>query len=87
MKGVEKIEKMLDIVEEVAVAAKKIAADKKVDVNDIPAAISLLVSMASKVEDMKNLGEVVEEVKDIDIAEVVRLIQKADAIVKKIEAA
>jgi cell division FtsZ-interacting protein ZapD len=85
--GTAKIEAIVESLKHVAIAAKKISADKKVDLQDIPAAMELLVKLPSIIENVKELGEAWKEVKDIDVAEVVSLIQKLDAAVKQVEAA
>jgi len=45
MIGTEKIEQLVDALAHVAVAAKKISNDKKVDLQDIPAAMEVLVKI------------------------------------------
>ena len=85
--GTAKIEAIAESLKHVIVAAKKISADKKLDIADLPAAMDLLVKLPVIVESLKEVGEAWKEAKDIDVAEVVALIQKIDAIVKEIEAA
>lgn len=85
--GTEKIEKIVDAAAEVAKFGKKVAADKKVNLEDLPEAISFLVKIPSIIEAFKDLGEAFEEGKDFDVAEVVSLIQKVHAKVKEVEAA
>lgn len=85
--GTEKIEKIVDAAAEVAKFGKKIAADKKVKLEDLPEAVSFLVKVPAIIEAFKELGEAFEEGKDIDVAEVVTLIQKVHAKVKEVEAA
>lgn len=87
MLGTEKIEKLVDSIAHVAVAAKKISADKKVDLQDIPAAMELLVKIPEIVEDLSELSGAFDEAKDLDVAEVVSLIKLVDAKVKLIEKA
>lgn len=85
--GTEKIEQIVESLKHVAIAAKKISADKKIDLQDIPAAMELLVKLPGIIENVKELGEAWKEVKDIDVSEVVSLIQKLDAAIKEIEKA
>lgn len=87
MLGTEKIEQLVDSLALVAVAAKKISADKKVDLQDIPAAMELLVKIPEIVSNFSELAEAFDEAKDLDVAEVVSLIKLVDAKVKLIEKA
>lgn len=83
--GIDKLEKVVESFKHIAVAAKKISADKKVDLADLPAAMELLVKLPSIVESFTAWKEILEQGRDIDVAEVVVLIQKIDAAVKEIE--
>lgn len=85
--GTDKIEKIVESVKHLAVAAKKISADKKVDLADLPAAMELLVKLPSIVESLSAFKEVIAQGKDLDVAEVVELIKKIDAAVKEVEKA
>lgn len=85
--GIDKIEKVVESFKHIAVAAKKISADKKVDLADLPAAMELLVKLPSIAESLTAWKEVLDQGKDIDVAEVVLLIQKIDAAVKDVEKA
>lgn len=85
--GTENIEKVLHGALKLAVSAKKILEDKKVGVEDLPHVISLVQEAGKLVEAAKSIDEAVEEVKDIDVAEVVALIAKIDAMVKEVEKA
>jgi hypothetical protein len=87
MLGTEKIEKLVDALAHVAVAAKKISNDKKVDLQDIPAAMEVLVKIPEIVSAFSELGQAFDEAKDLDVAEVVSLIKKVDEKVKLIEKA
>jgi hypothetical protein len=84
--GIDKIEKVVESLKHIAIAAKKISADKKVDLSDLPAAMELLVKLPAIVESFTAWKEVLEQGKDINVAEVVVLIQKIDAMVKEVEA-
>jgi hypothetical protein len=85
--GTEKIEKLLASIKELVIVGKKVKEDGKVDVADIAHLIALLPKIPVFIEDFKAVGEVFEEGKDLDVAEVVVLIQKVHALVKQIEAA
>lgn len=83
----EKIEAILGDLKQVAIVAKKVSADKKVDLNDLPHVIGLLPLLPKFIADFKAVGEAFEEGKDIDVNEAVALIQKIHAMVKEVEAA
>lgn len=85
--GTEKIEKILIHLAAAVVLYKQVAADKKVDLSDLPAAIEFAKKLPEMIEDFKALPEVLEEIKDLDVAEIVALIGKVDALVKQIEKA
>ena len=85
--GTQKIEKMVDAITHVIIAGKKITADKKLDLNDLPAAMDLLVRVPSIVEAFKDAGEAWKEAKDVSVDEVVQLITLVNAKVKQIEQA
>lgn len=85
--GTERIEAIVESLTHVAVAAKKISQDKKISLEDVPAAMELLVKLPGIVDSIKELGEAWKEAADIDVAEVVKLIQLLDAKVKLIEKA
>lgn len=85
--GTEKIEAILGNVKELVIIGKKVKADGKVDLADLPHVIALVPKLPKFIEDFKAIGEAVDEGKDIDVAEVVGLIQKIHALVKEIEAA
>lgn len=83
--GTEKIEAGIDALAHVAVAAKKIASDKKISLEDIPAAMEVLVKIPQIIEAISDVKQIIEESKDLDVAEVVALIKKIDDKVKAIQ--
>lgn len=83
--GTEKIEAGIDALAHVAKAAKKIASDKKISLEDIPAAMEVLVKIPEIIDAVSDIKSIIEESKDLDGAEVVALIQKIDAKVKELE--
>jgi hypothetical protein len=85
MLGTEKIEAILDDIAELVIVAKKIKADGKIDVLDLPIVVAVLPKLGKFIEDFKSIGEAIEEGKDIDVAEIVSLIQKISDKVKEIE--
>jgi hypothetical protein len=85
--GIEKTEALLGSIKELVIVVKKVRADGKYDVNDIAHLVALLPKLPEMFENFKAIGEVVEEGKDFDVAEVISLIQKVSAMVKEVEAA
>lgn len=85
--GVDKIEKAAEALSKIVIAGKKISADKKVNLDDLPAAMALIVELPSIVEAVSAWQEILAQGKDIDVAEVVQLIGKVDELVKVVEAA
>jgi len=87
MLGTEKIEAIAESLKEVAILIKKISADKKVDIQDVAHLVAFLPKIEGIISSIKELGQAVEEGKDIDVAEIVVLIQKMHSKIKEIEAA
>jgi hypothetical protein len=85
--GTEKIEKFKEAAKKLVIAGKKITADKKVDFTDIPHVMALIPEFPAIFEAIKGLSEAFNEVKDLDVSEVIALINKFDEAVKEIEAA
>jgi hypothetical protein len=85
--GTEKIEKVVDALGHIIVAGKKISADKKLSLEDLPAAMELIKKVPEIVEAFKALDAVWAEAKDVDVAEAVELILKINAKIKEIEKA
>ena len=87
MLGTEKIEEIAESLKEVAILAKKISEDKKVDLTDIAHLVAFLPKVNEIIKSFNELGKVVDEGKDLDVAEIVKLIQVVHAKVKEVEAA
>lgn len=87
MLGTEKIEAVADSLKEVAILIKKISADQKVDIADVAHLIAFLPKIDDIIASLKDLGQAVEEGKDIDVAEVVGLIQSIHKKLKEVEVA
>lgn len=87
MLGTEKIEAIAEDIKELVIIAKHVKEDGKVDLADLPHIMGLLPKIPKFINDFKEIGAVIEEGKDIDVAEIVALIQKVHKIVKEIEAA
>lgn len=85
--GTEKIEAIASDVAELVKVGKKVSSDKKVNLEDLPVIIALLPKLPGIIGNFKDIGEAIEQGKDIDVAEVLALIQFVHKKVKEIEAA
>jgi hypothetical protein len=85
--GTEKIEAAKEAVKKLVIAGKKISEDKKVGLEDLPHVLALIPEIPSIVKSFSELGEAFEEIKDLDVAEVVAGIQSFAKAIKEIEAA
>lgn len=85
--GTENIEKVADAIKELVIVGKKVAADKKVNLEDLPVVIGLATKLPKLAEAFQALGEALDEGKDLDVAEVVALIQAVHNKVKEVEKA
>jgi hypothetical protein len=83
--GVDKIEKVAEALSHLVIAGKKISADKKIGIEDLPAVMELAVKLPEIVSAFSDFKQIIEEGKDIDVLEVVQLIKKVDELVKKVE--
>jgi hypothetical protein len=81
------IEGLIENIEKLAVAGAKIAADGKVDLTDLPAAVSLLSDITEMVDNFKKAPEAIGEIKDIDAEEAIAIVKKLYEAGKKVEAA
>jgi hypothetical protein len=85
--GTEKIEQIADALKKVVIAGKKISADKKIDMNDLPHALALIPELPAIVAAISEIESAWAEAKDIDVAEAVALIQAIHGKVKEVEKA
>lgn len=85
--GTEKIEALLKSVKQLVILAKKIKEDGKVDLNDLPHIVAFLPVLPQIIENFKEVSKAWGEIKDIDAAELINLIQVIDQAVKEIEQA
>lgn len=85
--GIKEIKELLAGLELLGVAAKKIAADGKVGVDDL----AHLLDVAKKAEVLlaaiKDIDKIDDEIKALDQAEIIELVSAVLALVKKIKEA
>jgi hypothetical protein len=85
--GVEKIEAVAESLKKLVIAGKKISEDKKVGLEDLGVIVALASEAPKIIESFSALGEAFAEVKDIDVAEAIQLIQIISKKIKEIEVA
>ena len=85
--GVEKIEAVAESLKKLVIAGKKISADKKIGIEDLGVIVGLASDAPKIIESFSDLGEAFAEVKDIDVAEAIVLIQAISKKIKEIEVA
>lgn len=85
--GVEKIEAVAESLKKLAIAGKKISEDKKIGLEDLGVIVALASDAPKIIESFSALGEAFAEVKDIDVAEAIQLIQIISKKIKEIEVA
>ena len=86
-KGIDSINTIMSQVEILVISGKIVMKDGKIDMRDLPTAISLLGNIGSMIEGFKNVSEAWEESKDIDATEAVALVQKMFDMAKSISEA
>ena len=85
--GIESILTILSQLEILAVSGKIVMKDGKVDMSDLPTAISLLGNIGSMIEGFAQISKTWDEAKDIDSVEAVALVQKIYEMSKSISKA
>jgi len=84
---IDKILLILEKIEVLGVSGKKIMADGKVDLADLPVAVGLLSEINGMIEAFKGAGEAFGELKDLDSAEGLAVLGKLYEIGQNIEKA
>lgn len=87
MENVKEIKELIVALEVIGVFAKKVAADKKVNLEDLPYLIDLAKQMETVLAGVEGLDKLPEEVKDIDESEAMELLGQVLKTVKAIKAA
>lgn len=87
MEGIKEIKELIAGVQMLAVAVKKIAADGKVDIVDLPIVIDALSKFSVLVAAVEGVGSVPAEIKDIDGAEAQELLNQILTAAAAIKAA
>ena len=72
----EAIDKVFDAGEVLAEGGGKVYANKKIDMNDLPVAINMLVESAKFLEAVKSFSQAINEAKDLDPAEQLHVITR-----------
>lgn len=77
---------VLNAVEVLAAFGAKVAKDKKVNLEDLPAVVELAKKFDAILEAVKDIDQLDEEVKDLDQAELIAIVSKVLLISKSIKA-
>jgi len=85
--GTKELKELLVSLKDIAVFAKKVAADKKVSLEDLPALVDLAKNMDEVLAGFDGLNKIPDEVKDIDEAEAMELLGEVLKLVKEVKAA
>jgi hypothetical protein len=85
--GTEKTEALAEALKKLVIVGKKVSADKKLNMEDLPAFFTLIPELPSLAEAFGHFGQVIDEGKDLDVSEVVHLIQEVAKKVKEVEKA
>jgi hypothetical protein len=82
-----KVKAILSVVTEVAILAKKVKADGKLDMTDTVHVIPFVQKLPEHIKAISDWSEALEEIKKIDLASGIVLVQFVDGEIKKIEKA
>jgi len=85
--GTKELKELLVSLKDIAVFAKKVAADKKVNLEDLPALVDLAKNMDEVLAGFDGLNKIPDEVKDIDEAEAMELLAALLKLIKEVKAA
>lgn len=87
MAGIKESLEVLEGVKALGVAAKKVLADKKVNLADLPVLLGLVQDFSTITQAVQGADQVVVEVKDLTLDEANQLIAKVMEVVNAIKAA
>lgn len=85
--GTKELKELLVSLKDIAIFAKKVAADKKVNLEDLPALVDLAKNMDEVLAGFDGLNKIPDEVKDIDEAEAMELLAALLKLIKEVKAA
>lgn len=87
MKNVKELKELLIALQIIGVFAKKVAADKKVNLEDLPYLVDLAKQMDQILMAVDGIDEIDDELKDIDEAEAMEVLGQLIKSIKAIKAA
>jgi len=73
MKSIKESKELVAGIQLLGVTAKKVMADGKLSKEDLPLALELITNANVLIEAVQGLGELKEEIKDVDQAELIEL--------------
>ena len=83
--GVEKIEKLAEVIADAIILGKKVNADGKIDAADLQHAGQAFKLVQDIIDLALNHKEALEQIKDIQMEEALALLAKGYELVKKVE--
>lgn len=83
----EKAKAILSVLADVAVLVKKVKSDGKLDMSDTIHVLPFVQKLPEHIKAISEFREAAEELKGIDVAGGIVLIQHVDSLIKKIEKA
>lgn len=86
-KGIKEIGELIEGLELVGKAAKKISKDGKVDLSDLAHVVELVKESDKLIQAVKGLDQIDDEVKNLDQAEAMEILAKLFAAAKNIKEA
>lgn len=86
-KSVKELKEVIIAIEPIAVFVKKVAADKKVGLDDLPYLIDLSKQLDTIAAGVNDAEIAVEEIKDLDESEVLEIVGQLIKLAKAIKAA
>lgn len=85
--GTEKIEMVAEALKDLVIVGKKVTADKKLNMEDLPVLFTLIPQLPAIAKAFSHYSEVIDEGKDLDVSEIISLIQEVSKKVKEVEQA
>lgn len=86
-RDVQQIKELLAGVQVLAVAAKKVMADGKISVADLPVVIAMLPQVSTLVKAVEGIDQLPSEAKDLSVAEIEELIGAVLAMIEEVRKA
>lgn len=87
LKGISEIKAVLLALKDLAIDGKKVMADGKIDLSDLPVAMDLLKQQNDFVAAIKGMSELMPEAKDLSSQEMMEVVAALFSAFKEVQAA